>query len=82
MSYRIMIHRLNVLVGMDTRVTVDDETRPTQLRFYRQDRLTDELVRDAITRAREEFPDEMDPICDVFVDFHDTLGETRRRVAV
>ncbi len=81
MSNDTLICRLNALVGADTRITVDDEIRPTRLSFHRADRLTDELVRDAITRARDEFPREMAALRNVFVAYRDSLGETRRRVA-
>lgn len=82
MTRTALVDMLRSFVGVDTVVTLDPETRPTRLRFHRHDRLSDCLVREAIDRARRSFPDEMSFVTDVFVDFRDGLGDTRRRVEV
>lgn len=82
MTRTALVDTLRAFVGTDTIVTLDPETRPTALRFHRHDRLSDCLVREAIDRARKMFPEEMSVVTDVFVDFRDGLGDTRRRVEV
>lgn len=82
MSQLALVETLRSLVGVDTNVFLDDDLRPTTLRFHRDDRLSDGLVREAIAKARAHFPEELSVLRDVFVDFRDGLGETRRRVEV
>ncbi|MCE1237291.1 MAG: hypothetical protein LWW93_13155 [Hyphomicrobiales bacterium] len=80
MNDRSLVEKLRHLVGVDTAIIVDDEHRPTTLSFHRHDRVSDGLVREAIARARQSHPDQLDALRDVFVDFRDGLGATRRRV--
>lgn len=82
MTTKALVDTLREAVGPDTVVTLAPDGRPTALRFHRDDRLSDCLVREAIDRARLAHPDEMSIVTDVFVDFRDGLGDTRRRVAV
>lgn len=81
MSYDEITQRLTAIVGSDTAVAFDDDIRPTELRFYRRDPLSMELVREALAKTVEAFPVEMSTIDTVFVSFDDRLGLTRRRVA-
>lgn len=80
MSYGEIARKLNGLVGSDTRVTFDDDQAPKELRFYRADPLSTELVREALAKTAACFPSEMAAITTVFVAFDDSLGITRRRV--
>jgi len=80
MSYDEVARILNGLVGSDTRVSFDDPVEPKELRLYRADPLSMELVRDALAKAAARFPGEMAALTTVFVAFDDTLGVTRRRV--
>lgn len=82
MTHKPLVDTLREFVGIDTVVTLDHDTRPTRLRFLRDDRLSDGLIREAIDRARRSHPREMSVLADVFVDFRDGLGDTRRRVEV
>lgn len=82
MSYGEIVQKLNDLVGSDTHVAFDDAVDPKELRFYRADPLTPELVRDAVAKTTACFPSEMASIAAVFVAFDDKLGVTRRRVVV
>ena len=82
MSYGEIARKLNGLVGSDTRVTFDDDEAPKELRFYRADPLSTELVREALAEAAACFPSEMAAITTIFVAFDDALGITRRRVTV
>jgi hypothetical protein len=82
MSYGEIAQKLNDLLGSDTHVAFDDEAAPKELRFYRADPLTPELVRDAVTKTAACFPKEMAAIAAIFVAFDDKLGTTRRRVVV
>lgn len=82
MSYGDIARKLNDLVGADTRVTFDDDVSPKEVRFYRADPLSTELVHEALTKASACYPDEMAAITSVFVAFDDSLGITRRRVVV
>ena len=82
MSYDEIARKLSVLVGSDTRVTFDDDRAPREIRFYRADPLSTELVREAVAKTAACFPREMAAISTVFVAFDDSLGITRRRVVV
>ena len=82
MTYRELIRKLNDRVGIDTQVSFDDDERPTELRFHRMDRLSEDLIREAVGKVAEEFPGLMGSITGVFVSFEDRLGPTRRRVAL
>lgn len=82
MTNKELVDTLREAVGFDTVVTLDPEIRPTVLRFHRDDRLSDCLIREAVDLARRDHPDETSVLTDVFVDFRDGLGETRRRVVV
>ena len=77
-----LVDALRTFVGPDTHITIDDHDRPRMLWFRRDDRLSDGLVREAVDRARRMFPREMSVLDEVFVDFRDGLGDTRRRVEV
>lgn len=82
MSYGEIALKLVTLVGSDTRVTFDDDVAPKEVRFYRSDPLSTDLVREALAKTTECFPSEMAGISTVFVAFDDSLGITRRRVVV
>ena len=82
MSYGEIAQRLTGLVGSDTCVSFDDQDHPTELRFYRADPLSTDLVREAFAKTAASFPAEMAAITAVFVAFDDSLGTTRRRVLV
>ncbi len=82
MTRTALVDTIRNFVGTDTTVVADDDARPTVLRFLRDDRLSDCLIREAIEKARRHFPEETSVLRDVFVDFRDGLGDTRRRVEV
>lgn len=82
MSYGDIALKLNNLVGSDTRVTFDDDVAPREIRFYRADPLSTDLIREALAKTAASFPNEMAAISTVFVAFDDSLGVTRRRVVV
>ena len=82
MSFPDLTARLEALLGADVAVSFDDGASPSQIRLYRPDPITDGLVRDAIGRARAEFPAEMEAITAVLMSFEGDLGPTRRRVIV
>lgn len=82
MQRTALVETIRDVVGTDTTVLADDEARPTVLRFLRDDRVSDCLIREAIEKARAAFPEETSVLRDVFVDFRDGLGGTRRRVDV
>ena len=82
MSRTALVDTIRSFVGIDTTIVADDEVRPTVLRFHRDDRVSDCLIREAIEKARHHFPEETSVLRDVFVDFRDGLGDTRRRVRV
>ncbi len=82
MSHDQLIDRLTSLFGVDVAVTFDDRDNPSQIRLYRPDPISADLVRSAIGRARDEFPEEMRAITAVLVSFEDELGPTRRRVEI
>lgn len=82
MSYDKLSERLTSLIGADVAVTWDDPENPSQIRLWRPDPIDHALVRTAVGRAREEFPDEMAAITAVLVSYEDALGTTRRRVDI
>lgn len=82
MTHLRMIDRLTTLIGSDVAVTFDDQETPTSVVIYRPDPIAEPLVRSAIVRMREEFPEEMKSLSAVLVAFEDALGPTRRRVVV
>ena len=77
-----LINLLNSHVGADTRISVDAEDGGTRLSFYRGDRLSDELIREAVAKVRDELSDDTLADCEFFVAFDERLGTTRRRVAL
>lgn len=77
MSRPDFIARLETFLGSDVAISLDD---PSRLRLWRPDPLTEDLVRTAVARAREEYPDEMAAITAVHVAYEGPLGPTGRRV--
>ncbi|WP_333823661.1 hypothetical protein [Pinisolibacter sp.] len=82
MVHEELITLLNSHVGADTRISVDAEDGATRLSFYRADRLSDDLIREAVERVRGEFSGDTLADCEFFVAFEERLGTTRRRVAL
>lgn len=82
MSWDKLTDRLASLVGADAAVTLDDDARPSLIRFHRPDPIADDLVRAAVRRARDEFPDEMRAIAGAVISYEAEHGPTRRRVAL
>lgn len=82
MSLDKLADRLAGLIGADATVTLDDAERPSLVRFHRPDPIADDLVRAAMARARDEFPEEMRAVAGAVISFEGTHGPTRRAVAL
>jgi hypothetical protein len=80
MNISNMIDELKALIGVDASISVDDEDRPSRFDFYRPDRISDDLVREAVGRVATAFPDHDWRSCEYFVSYDENLGRTRRRV--
>jgi hypothetical protein len=82
MVHEELVNKLNSHVGADTRISVDAEAGATRLSFYRGDRLSDDLIREAVEKVRGEFSVADLADWEFFVAFDERLGTTRRRVAL
>lgn len=79
---RDVIHVLETRIGEDASISIDEDRGGHRLDFYRPDRLSDDLVRDAVARASEVRPDIDWSGWEFFVSYEESLGRTRRRVAM